>query len=343
MGKGKGREDVTGLEDVDWTRQFDQLDLESKTEADIAAAGLESEDELSRQFEELWKEKSGMALRLRESGGSLQEAALAYEASVQRDSHALDAEAWMFLGQIQAENEKETAAIRALERAIELDDACLPAYTSLAVSYVNEGYDQQAYATLESWIRHRFPDIPIPDGAVAPMDLRARVIDAYLTAARQGPQSPEGGSVDADVQLGLGVLLYGGGEFDKAVDCFVAALEVRPEDYLLWNRLGATLANSGRSEEAINAYHRALDLRPSFVRARYNLGVSCINIGCHREAAEHFLGALSMHGDGQTAVNVSNSLWETLRRVFYMMERRDLAEMAHPGADIKEFRQEFDF
>jgi peroxin-5 len=117
--------------------------------------------------------------------------------------------------------------------------------------------------------------------------------------------------MDPDVQVGLGVLFYGDEEYDKAVDCFTAALNVRPNDALLWNRLGATLANSGKSEDAIEAYHHALNLKPTFVRSRYNLGVSCINIGCYTEAAQHLLRALAMHqveGDLGGGVNISANL-----------------------------------
>ncbi|KAF9208287.1 Peroxisomal membrane signal receptor PTS1 [Podila verticillata] len=285
-------------------------------------------------------------MRLTEEGGSLSEAALAFEAAVQRDEH--NSRAWMMLGNVQAQNEKEEPAIRALEKAVQVDPKNLDAYMNLAVSYTNEGYDHQAYLTLESWLATKYPEIAAANGppatSISSWETHGRVTDLYLQAVRT---APEGANMDADLQVGLGVLFYGSGEYEKAVDCFVAGLKVRPGDYLLWNRLGATLANSGRSEDAIEAYHKALEIKPSFVRARYNLGVSCINIGCHKEAAEHLLGALSMHqsdeGGENNSVNVSGNLWETLRRTFMMMGRSDLSERAVAGADINQFRGEFEF
>ena len=64
-------------------------------------------------------------VRLMEAGGSLSEAALCFEAVCQLESKRV--EGWTYLGAVQAQNEKELAAIRALEQAIRLDESNLPA------------------------------------------------------------------------------------------------------------------------------------------------------------------------------------------------------------------------
>lgn len=320
-------------------------------------------------------------VRIMKEGGNLSLAALAFEAAVQQKPDHVDA--WVYLGNAQAQNEKETAALRALESALKLDPNNLSALMGLAVSYTNEGYDSTAYRTLERWLSVRYPHILDPKDLHPPAEmgftdrqqLHDKVTALFIRAAREVPQ---GEDMDPDVQVGLGVLFYGAEDFDKAVDCFESALRSsqmgssnrQEQVHLLWNRLGATLANSGRSEEAIQAYQHALDLRPNFVRARYNLGVSCINVHVHQEAACHFLAALEMHkaieksgrskayeilGDGaggkkvdetlerMSAQNRSSTLYDTLRRVFTQMGRRDLAEKTVIGVDPDIFRPEFDF
>ncbi|CAK1355879.1 Peroxisomal targeting signal receptor [Cercospora beticola] len=322
-------------------------------------------------------------MKIMREGGNLSIAALAFEAAVQKDNEFV--EAWVALGQAQAQNEKESPAIRALEQAIKLDPSNPEALMGLAVSYTNEGYDTLAYRTLERWVAAKYPQLGVtPRGVDVEEEmgftdrhqLHEKVTNYFLEAAQL---NPEGGDVDVDVQVGLGVLFYGSEDYDKAVDCFTAALNSHQhgsmkregEEHLLWNRLGATLANSNRSEEAIEAYSRALELRPNFVRARYNLGVSCINLGVLEEAAGHLLGALSMHrvleqegrekaaelmkdGHGndvdEHAVdqvlqqNQSTNLYDTLRRVFTQMNRRDLASRVGPDMNLDEMKGEgFDF
>lgn len=319
-------------------------------------------------------------MKIMRDGGNLSLAALAFEASVQKDpSHV---KAWTMLGTSQAQNEKELPAIRALEQALKADPNNLDALMGLAVSYTNEGYDSTAYRTLERWLSAKYPQIINPDNLSSDADLgftdrqilHERVTDLFIQAAQL---SPSGAQMDPDVQVGLGVLFYCAEEYEKAVDCFTTALastesgttNQREQLHLLWNRLGATLANSGRSEEAIEAYEQALTINPNFVRARYNLGVSCINIGCYPEAAQHLLGALSMHrvveeegkerareivggNDGSIneaelnrmiVANQSTNLFDTLRRVFSQMGRRDLADMVESGMDVNVFRKEFEF
>lgn len=318
--------------------------------------------------------------------GNLSLAALAFEAAVQQNPDHI--EAWTLLGSAQAQNEKESPAVRALERALLLDPNNLDALMGLAVSYTNEGYDSTAYRTLERWLSIKYPQIHPPDQVSEATDLgftdrallHERVANLFIRAAQL---SPSGEHMDPDVQVGLGVLFYGDEDFEKAVDCFNAALAstetgiVNQEGqvHLLWNRLGATLANSGRSEDAIAAYEKALMVNPNFVRARYNLGVSCINIGCYPEAAQHLLGALSMHrvveeqgldkareivgdvngpGNGGGSIddetlermiqqNESSNLYDTLRRALTGMKRRDLSERVGAGMSLEDFRGEFDF
>nr|XP_047915422.1 PEX5-related protein isoform X1 [Anser cygnoides] len=274
--------------------------------------------------------------------GDLPVTILYLEAAILQEPN--DAEAWQFLGITQAENENEQAAIVALQRCLELQPNNLKALMALAVSYTNTGHQQEAYQALRNWIKQNPKYKYIAKSKKGSPALTRRmsktsdesslleeVKDLYLEAAHQN-----GDMIDPDLQTGLGVLFHLNGEFNRAIDAFSAALTVRPEDYTLWNRLGATLANGDRSEEAVEAYTRALEIQPGFIRSRYNLGISCINLGAYREAVSNFLTALSLQRKSRNLQQVprpalSGNIWAALRIALSMMDQPELFQAANVG------------
>jgi len=259
-------------------------------------------------------------------------------------------EAWVLLGETRNMDEREEAGMRALLQGVKkAEEVGAPGagMLSLAISFTNESYDRASHTMLLRWFRARYPEVHISEETIQAIstnsswDTHGRITELFLDLARSHHGEDK---MDPDLQMALGVLFYTNAEYERAQDCFVAALNVRPKDYLLWNRLGSSLSNGNKPEEALGAYREALQLRPTYTRAIYNVGVACLNIGADKEAAEHFLSALSLQES--TSGDTSEQLWFTLHRAFLSMKRSDLADLAKPEAksSLDIFRREgFDF
>jgi len=285
----------------------------------------------------------------RVAAGDIPSAVLCFEAAVAAEPD--NTLAWQLLGSTQAQNEQDPQAIAAFKKCLELEPSNLAALMGLAVSYTNENYNHHACRALKDWLRAN----PKYSGLVPPedesanlgnrlgmsmMDLHEEVCNKFIAAARMNPKD-----IDADVQCGLGVLFNLTNEQDKAVDCFKSALQVRPDDFIMWNRLGATLANGSRPEEAVDAYHNALQLYPGFIRARYNLGITCTHLGAHRSAVEHLLSALNQQAagrglQGERSLAMSDTIWSTLRLVMSLLDRPELLAAVNTR-DLEKLNREF--
>ena len=228
----------------------------------------------------------------------------------------LEAKHWEQVGLRQQENEQDAAAILALEKAVALDATCLDAWLALSVSYTNEHRRLNAYHCLEQWIAHHasYKHILQPQEKQHTTE-HAYMISIFLKAACI---APTGERMDPDVQVGLGILFNMSEEYEKSMDCFKSALDKRPDDYQLWNKVGATLANARNYTEAMEMYLTALEINPSFVRARYNLAISLMNLGRYQEAAQHLLTTLDFQRTVNDTIPIETSIWDTLRLLMYM-------------------------
>lgn len=279
--------------------------------------------------------------------GDIPSAVLCFEAASVKEPK--NAEVWELLGICQAENEMDPQSIAALKNALALKPNNMRVLMALAVSYTNESLQSQALKSLTQWL-HCHPKYShlVPDHLLTPDSTANNLTNSlmrgpelkeiqhmFLEAVKQNPNE-----IDAEVQEALGVLFNLSSEFDKAVDCFQAALHVRPQNAKIWNRLGASLANGNRSVEAVEAYQRALEIEPGFIRVRYNVGVCCMNLKAYKQAAEHLLTALNLQAssavrsglkdgtvfNGSSTSQMSDTIWTTFKMIISLMGRSDLHE-----------------
>lgn len=292
------------------------------------------------------------------TAGDIPSAVLCFESAVKQEPE--NAEAWKLLGTSQAENEKDPNAIAALKKSLELQPHDLTVLLSLAISYTNESYQSLALKMLNQWLRsnEKYTNLAQPvvseeasgieeitTSRIKAMDL-LETQDLFIKAVHQNATT---GNFDPDVQEALGVLFNLSSEYDKAVDCFQAAVELAPENAKLWNRLGASYVNGNRPIEAVGAYQRALEIEPGFIRARYNVGVVCINLKSYKEAAEHLLLALNHQASSKqrAGINIDNmnnqmsdTLWSTLRMTISLAGRHNLQDYVDKK-DLESLSREF--
>lgn len=228
--------------------------------------------------------------------GEVNEAILAFEAAVKRDNDI--GEAWHMLGLCHCELDDDKVAIECFKRAVDIDPYNIDALRDLGTSYVNELNSIRALESLKAWLTHnpRYAGLNLSVDVHGDGSLMDEVLHMITEAQFFAPD-------DADVLTVLGVLCNVSMDFECAADCFQRALELRPNDYSLLNKLGATLANANKSPKAIPYYAKALELRPNYARGWLNLGIAYANVNQNKESAMAYLQALRLSPNAKYFAN----------------------------------------
>jgi len=268
--------------------------------------------------------------------GNTSEAILCFESEL-RNLDMDNSDAWLMLGKCHAENDEDRKAIICLENAVERDPYSSEALLALGVSYVNELDHERALKHLNNWVTHNpnYAGLKMSAEIEGGEEGALLKLKSLLNQAKQYDEANGNVENSVDVLEALGVVCNVTREYDEAVECFRSAARMRPNDYQLWNKLGATLANSSRSDEAQDAYQNALSIKPKYARSFLNMAISHSNLQNHDEAARCYLQTLSLNPG---AVHV----WSYLRIALTCSERWDLLPLA-ASQDLNAFQQHFDF
>ena len=281
--------------------------------------------------------------------GNLKEAIRSFEMELQMKDPD-NATAWRMLGRCHAENDQDPQAIKCLEAAVDRDPYSPEALLALGVSYVNELNHEKALENMKSWFTHnpKYAGMELPnshDDIYGAADVSDDANPKSFSNARQSAFEEVKNMLEAalefdptdaaDVHEALGVIYNVIKDYDAAATSFRKALETRPDDYQLWNKLGATLANGSQSDQALPAYHQALQIKPKYARAWLNMAISHSNLQDHNEAARCYLQTLSLN-PGAT------HCWTYLRMALSSKERWDLLPLVF-SRDLAGFQKEFDF
>jgi peroxin-5 len=278
--------------------------------------------------------------------GNLKEAIRSFETELQRNDPD-NATAWRMLGRCHAENDQDPEAIKCLEAAVDRDPYSPESLLALGVSYVNELNHERALENMKAWFTHnpKYAGMELPSVSTAHEEEdiygaatgTERVSDSAFDEVRAMLEAAlEFDPTDAgDVHEALGVIYNVIKDYDAAADSFRKALESRPDDYQLWNKLGATLANGNHSDQALPAYHQALQIKPKYARAWLNMAISHSNLQDHDEAARCYLQTLSLN---PSAIHC----WTYLRMALSSKERWNLLPLVF-ARDLAGFQKEFDF
>lgn len=270
------------------------------------------------------------------NNGNIAEAILCFDSEL-KNVDMDNADAWLMLGKCNAENDEDRKAIVCLENAVERDPYSSEALLALGVSYVNELNHDAALNHLKNYVTNnpKYAGMDKLEMSNGSEDDALMKVKQLLNKAREYDETHNNLDHSVDILEALGVVCNVTREYDEAVNYFKLATTRKPDDYSLWNKLGATLANSNRSEEAQEAYQRALSIKPKYARAWLNMAISHSNLKNFDESSRCYLQTLSLNPN---AVHV----WSYLRIALTCSEKWDLLPLA-ANQDLNGFKEHYDF
>jgi len=236
----------------------------------------------------------------------LNQSLLAYEKAIElADTNASDlSEAWRGKGTVLSQIGRNEEALRAQEKAIDLNESDVEAWMGKAVSLTKLGRNEEAVQAYDRILEiysseeQRVFDYPYI------WHSKGRALEK-LGREEEANQAYNKTLEDADTIIGWlssgrefymnlseawqwkGQLLEDMGRYEEAIEALDNATEADPNSARDWSQKGFLLASQlGRYEEAIQSYNHALEIDPENAGALVGKGDVLCSLGSYQEAGQ---------------------------------------------------------
>jgi tetratricopeptide (TPR) repeat protein len=189
---------------------------------------------------------------------------------------------------------------------LDSENPALAALYNAVAQVIDSSNLDQGIPQLEDAIQTQRPDqssfsIELGDAKRHTGDL-AGAIKAYQQALAIDPLSSR-------AQRRLGSTLGLAGQGSEGLIVLQKALEIEPENALLWYEKALIESETGKRDQAISDLRRALQIKPDFADAQNNLGINLVQAGDTQAAETAFRAALTTNPyDAGTRANLGRLL-----------------------------------
>ena len=270
-------------------------------------------------------------------------ARLAFEAEINNNPD--NSEAWLLLGRIHTENDRDDLAMECFLKAVDADPFNGDALLALGISCTNEFDEFDAMIYIANWVKlhssytkYYDKNNPVlnydmikfeienerPDEDYYAKSVRVQNLknNFYTEMTFIMEEIQKNNPKDLDLLVASGISNFIQNKNDKAIENFRNAVVINPNDYNSWNKLGAILAHSNMNEEAINTYKNAVNLKPNYARCWSNMGLAYFNLKNYDEAIRCFLTSLKCFRE-------INHVWTYLNSVLIASDQTKLSELVY--------------